>query len=58
MQDDHYVPDDQILPAAEAIAKLEPCPIFGVVTRDQVLLTLGEFGIWAEHSRPEGELGS
>jgi hypothetical protein len=53
--DDHYVPNDQLLPAAEAIAKLEPCPLLGVVTRDQVLLTLGEFGIWPQHSRPEEE---
>jgi hypothetical protein len=55
--DDHYVPDDKILPAAEAVAKLKPDPLFGEVTRDQVLLALGEFGIWPEHSRPDDEEG-
>ncbi|WJR76020.1 hypothetical protein [Bradyrhizobium sp. NP1] len=44
---DHFIPDDQLTRAANAIANLEPCPFKGRLTADQVIRALGEFGdIW------------
>jgi hypothetical protein len=42
-----YIPKEQLIAAAEAIAALEPCPFAGAITRDQVLMAMGEHGdIW------------
>ncbi len=52
MKPDYFVPDERLVRAADAIANLAPCPIAGRITRDQVLLALGEFGdIWPDSIR-------
>ena len=38
---------------AKAIAALEPCPVHGCITTDQVKIVLGEVGnIWPASIRP------
>jgi hypothetical protein len=47
MRPDYFVPDELLFPAADAIAHLQPCPFAGRVTRDQVLMVLGELAdVW------------
>jgi|GEM_PF-6028940 len=49
MQTEIYVEDQRLIRLADKIADLEPCPFAGRVTRDQVLMALGEFGdFWPE----------
>lgn len=42
MRLDHFVPLENIVRAANAIANLKPCPFAGRVTRDQIIAALGE----------------
>jgi hypothetical protein len=47
-----YIPTGNYRRAADAIAALEPCPVHGVITADQVKIALGEAGnIWPESIR-------
>ena len=42
-----YIPTARENRIAEAIAALEPCPVHGRITTDQVKIVLGEVGnIW------------
>jgi hypothetical protein len=54
---DVYIDTGRFERIAIAIAALEPCPFFGVVTADQVKMALGEHGdIWPEAIRADAEL--
>jgi hypothetical protein len=49
---DVYIGSERFERIAEAIAALEPCPFFGVLTADQVKMALGEHGdIWPDSIR-------
>lgn len=42
-----YIEDARLFALADAIAALEPCAWAGRITRDQILIALGEHGdIW------------
>lgn len=42
-----YIERSRLHAIADAIAALEPCPFTGTITRDQIVLALGEHGnIW------------
>lgn len=53
---DVYIDTARFEGIAKAIAALEPCPFFGVVTADQVKIALGEHGdIWPDSIRADVE---
>jgi hypothetical protein len=39
---DFYLPTEKYNALAEALANLEPCPVRGVITADQIKIVLGE----------------
>ncbi|QDM17665.1 hypothetical protein [Tardiphaga sp. vice278] len=53
MTTETYIDTARFHGAAEAIAALEPCWFHGVVTRDQVMMTLVEFGVLPEIIRAD-----
>ncbi|MBC7623388.1 hypothetical protein FNL55_12300 [Tardiphaga sp. vice352] len=55
MTTDIYIATTHFKSIAEAIAALKPCPFFGVVTPDQVMMTLAEFGVLPEIIRADVE---
>lgn len=49
-----YIANEQLISAADAIADLEPCPFAGKITRDQILMTMGEHGdMWPVSILPD-----
>jgi hypothetical protein len=51
-----YVSTENYRSAAEAIAGLEPCPVHGDITADQVKIAIGEAGnIWPESIRGDAD---
>jgi hypothetical protein len=51
-----YLPTEEFHKLAEAIAALEPCPMDGRVTANQIKIALGAFGdIWPMAIRPYDE---
>jgi hypothetical protein len=39
-----YIPDQNCEAIIEAVLALEPCPVTGKITRDQIEIAMGEFG--------------
>jgi hypothetical protein len=49
-----YLDDARLFALADAIAAIRPCPFAGRVTRDQIIVALGEHGdVWPSSILPE-----
>lgn len=49
-----YLDDDRLDAIADAILNIEPCPVTGMIRRDQIIMAIGEAGnVWPESILPD-----
>lgn len=49
-----YIDDDRLDAIADAILRIDPCPVTGMIRHDQIIMAIGEAGnVWPESILPD-----